>query len=97
MNMFRASHKMILVLAAALLLGGVPSAASAADCDLSSPTADQYCPPSTITGGGGLEPGAGPGGLPFTGYDAGLAALVALGFIGAGIRLSRAVKAARSA
>ena len=97
MKIMRSIHKLVLVLAAVALLGGAPSVANAANCNLASPTADQYCPPSNITFEGGDEPGgssANPGGgLPFTGYDVGLAALVAIGLVGAGIGLSRAARA----
>lgn len=88
MNMTRTFKRSILVMTAFALLGGSPSVASAADCDSSSPTADQYCPPNTV-----IEEGSDPSGsLPFTGYDIGLAALVATGLVGAGIGLSRAAK-----
>jgi hypothetical protein len=74
-----------LIASAALLFGGAP-AANAADCGVSSPTQDQYCPPSTI-----IEQGS--SGLPFTGYDVGLAALAAVALVGAGIGLHRAARA----
>jgi len=92
MKMMRSIYRPILLLAVVALLAGAPTAANAADCDLSSPTADQYCPPSTTTNEGDNASG----GLPFTGYDVGLAALVATGLIGAGIGLSRAARADQS-
>jgi len=85
-----------LIASAALFFAG-PPAAGAADCTSPSPTQDQYCPPSTITFGGGTDPGPDPssdpgagGGLPFTGYDLGLAALAAVALVGAGVGLHRA-------
>ncbi|HYH62894.1 MAG TPA: hypothetical protein VD766_13585 [Solirubrobacterales bacterium] len=93
MKIMRSTKSPILLLAVVALLAGAPSAANAADCDLSSPTADQYCPPSTTTHEGGNDSG---GGLPFTGYDVGLAALVATGLIGAGVGLSRAARTDQS-
>jgi len=87
-----------LIASASLLLAG-PPAANAADCSRTGPTQDQYCPPSTINFSG--DPGD-PGdpssadpndpGLPFTGYDVGLAALAALGLVGAGVGLHRAAR-----
>lgn len=75
-----------LLASAALFFGGVP-AANAADCSVPSPTQDQYCPPSDFRNGG-----SDPSGLPFTGYDVGLAALAALALVGAGVGLRRAAK-----
>jgi hypothetical protein len=73
-----------LIASASLFLAG-PPAANAADCSVAGPTQDQYCPPSTITGGG--DPG-----LPFTGYDVGLAAFAAVALVGAGVGLHRAAR-----
>jgi hypothetical protein len=77
-----------LIASASLFLAGAPSA-GAADCRVSTPTQDQYCPPSTITNGGGDTTGEDPG-LPFTGYDVGLAAFAAVALVGAGVGLHRA-------
>jgi hypothetical protein len=89
-----------LVASAALFFVG-PATAGAADCATLSPTQDQYCPPSTINFQGNPDDPTGDpstsadpsGGLPFTGYDVGLAALAAVGLVGAGIGLHRAARA----
>ena len=73
----------------ASLFAGAPAASLAADCSVSSPTTDQYCPPSTTTERGSDPSG---GGLPFTGYDAGLAGLAAAALIGAGFGLRRVAR-----
>ena len=76
------------LIASALLFFAGPPAANAADCSGSSPTQNQYCPPSTITfSGDPKDPG-----LPFTGYDVGLAALAAVALVGAGVGLRRAAR-----
>lgn len=86
------------------LFAGAPSAASAQDCTVPSPTQDQYCPPSTTIEQGSVDPSdpsdpsapsdasAPSGGLPFTGYDMGFAALAAVALIGAGFGLRRAAR-----
>jgi len=86
------------------LFAGAPSAASAQDCTVPSPTQDQYCPPSTTIEQGSDDPSdpsapsapSAPsdasGGLPFTGYDMGFAALAAVALIGAGFGLRRAAR-----
>ncbi len=71
-----------LLASAAFLFGGAP-AANAADCVIPSPTQDQYCPPAP-------PPATDRGGLPFSGYDVGLAALAAVGLVGAGVGLRKA-------
>jgi len=74
---------------------GAPSAASAQDCTVPSPTQDQYCPPSTTIEQGSddpSDPSDASGGLPFTGYDMGFAALAAVALIGAGFGLRRAAR-----
>jgi hypothetical protein len=88
-----------LIASAALFFVG-PATAGAADCATLSPTQDQYCPPSTINFQGNPSDPGDPsssadasGGLPFTGYDVGLAALAAVGLVGAGIALHRASRA----
>lgn len=80
------------------LFAGAPSAASAQDCTVPSPTQDQYCPPSTTIEQGSDDPSDpsdasdASGGLPFTGYDMGFAALAAVALIGAGFGLRRAAR-----
>jgi len=85
-----------LIASASLFFAG-PPAANAADCSRTGPTQDQYCPPSTInfSGDPGDPSSADPTdpGLPFTGYDLGLAALAALGLVGAGVGLHRVARA----
>ncbi len=87
-----------LVVSVALAWGG-PAAASAQDCVAPSPTQDQYCPPVppplTTVDRGSDPPSASStaGSLPFTGYDAGMAALAAVVLIGAGLGLRRASRA----
>ena len=75
-----------LIASVSLFFAGAP-AANAADCGTFSPTQDQYCPPSTITGAGSSSDP-----LPFTGYDVGLAAFAAVALVGAGIGLHRAAR-----
>lgn len=62
------------------LVGPGTTSALALDCSSPGPTADQYCPPTPQTGGGGL---------PFTGLDLGPAGLVALVLLGSGVALAR--------
>jgi hypothetical protein len=92
----------VCLVASLAVIGTIPTAAGAQDCVVPSPTQDQYCPPVpppsvTTEEGSGPSASSGGGGLPFTGYDLGLAALVSVALVGAGFGLRRAARADEAA